>query len=49
MSPLELLIGLGVCGLLWKIQRELGQISMKLGFLGEEVNDHEARLRKGGL
>lgn len=48
MSLLEIAIGLGVCGLLWKIQRELGSISSKMGFLRKEVNDHENRLREAG-
>lgn len=45
MTILETIIGAGLLGLLWKIQRELGAISSKLGFLRAEVDDHEARIR----
>jgi|TARA_X000001388_G_scaffold19783_1_gene13053 hypothetical protein len=41
----ELIAGLGIIGMLWKIQRELGYITTAIDSIKEIVHDHEDRLR----
>ena len=44
-SFLQLLIGLGIVANLWKIQRELGELTTTLSSLKDIVQDHEVRIR----
>lgn len=48
MTVLETLIVagiIGVCGFLWRIQRELGSMNVKLDHALNVTNDHEERIR----
>ena len=44
-SFLQVLIGLGIVANLWKIQRELGELTTTLSSLKDIVQDHEVRIR----
>jgi len=44
-SFLQILIGLGIVANLWKIQRELGELTTTLSSLKDIVQDHEVRIR----
>lgn len=46
MEILQLCVGSGLLALLWKIQKQLGEINTSLGFLKEGFDDHEQRLRR---
>jgi len=41
----EVIVGLGIMGMLWKIQRELGHITTAIDSIKEIVHDHEDRIR----
>ena len=44
-SFLQVRIGLGIVANLWKIQRELGELTTTLSSLKDIVQDHEVRIR----
>lgn len=45
ISLIQMLMGAGCIGLLWKIQRELGGISAFMNMLKDGHDDHESRIR----
>lgn len=44
-DTVQIMLAIGMVGLLWKIQRELGGISALCAYLKDRTDDHESRIR----
>lgn len=43
---IQMVMGAGIIGILWRIQRELGGMTSVMKMLSKGQDDHEGRIRK---